>query len=175
MAGRVAAGAAGWRLSATAPAARVDTKEQWRPAPTRHSVHPRPRGRYGGAAGAGADLRGGPAAQSVRLPSGDGRQDGSSPSLLARDRPWPDRGRRGGSQRLFVGDPARAADGLREPTCRGWDAAVRDQALAHGTGDRARQRPNPMHNGGEGSTSRDPARLPDLAPDGESVLPPLPA
>src|SRR3954463_11159542 len=84
MAGRVAAGAAGWRLSATAPAARVDTKEQRRPAPARHPVHPRPRGRDGGAAGAGADLRGGPAAQSVRLPSGDGRQDGGSPSLLAR-------------------------------------------------------------------------------------------
>jgi len=33
-------------------------------------------------------LRGGPAAQSVWLPSGTGRQNGDSPSLLARQRPW---------------------------------------------------------------------------------------
>ncbi len=35
-------------------------------------------------------------------------------------------------------------------------------------------RHDPMHNG-EGPTSGDPARLPDLAPTGESLLPPLPA
>ena len=39
-------------------------------------------------AGAGPDLRGGPAAQSVWLPSGDGRQDGGAPGLPARQRPW---------------------------------------------------------------------------------------
>src|SRR6202161_4116841 len=32
-----------------------------------------------------------------------------------------------------------------------------------------------MHDGGEGSTSGAPAGLPDLAPVGESLLPPLPA
>src|SRR5580704_7736235 len=36
----------------------------------------------------GTDLLGGPAVQSVWLPSGDGRQDGGTPSLLARKRPW---------------------------------------------------------------------------------------
>ena len=49
-------------------------KSNGRPAPARHPVHPRPRGRNGGAAGAGAGLRGGPATQSVWLPPGDGRR-----------------------------------------------------------------------------------------------------
>src|SRR3954447_20440042 len=72
MAGRVAPGATGRRIPAPAPAARLDTKEQRWPAPAWHSVHSRPRGRDGGAAGAGPNLRGGPAAQSVWLPPVEG-------------------------------------------------------------------------------------------------------
>ena len=70
---------------------------------------------------------------------------------------------------VFFVDPAWAANALRKPTCRGWNAPVRDQALAHGTGDRARQVHDPMHDGGEGSRLGDPARLPDLAPAGDST------
>src|SRR4051795_7224811 len=75
MAGKAAGGADGGPVRAQAPPAGVDSKEQRRPSATRHSLHLRPCGRDGGAAGDRAHLRGGPAATAVWLPSRVGRQN----------------------------------------------------------------------------------------------------
>ena len=107
-----------------APAARVDTKEQRRPAASRHPVHPRPRGPDGGGAGHWPHLRGGPAATAVWLPSRAGRQDGCPTGLLARDAAWAAGGGGRGLARLLHLDPARAADAVPDPAHRRWDAAV---------------------------------------------------
>ena len=60
----------------------------------------------------------------------------------------------------------RVADGTLLSVIKRWlTAPVIEREQAH----------DPMHDGGEGSKSGDAARLPDLAPAGESLLPSLPA
>ena len=88
-------------LCPPAPAARMDTEEQRRPAASRHSVHLRPRGTDGGGAGHRPHLRGGPAATAVRLSPRAGRQDGSPTGLLACDAAWAAGGSGRGLTRLF--------------------------------------------------------------------------
>src|SRR4051794_3317308 len=120
MAGKAAGGADGGPVRAQAPPAVVDSKEQRRPSATRHSLHLRPGGGDGGAAGDRAHLRGGPAATAVWLPSRVGRQNSPPSGLLARDAAWATGGGRCGFARLLHFNPALALDALPVPPHRRW-------------------------------------------------------
>ncbi len=134
MAGNAAGGAGFWALRPKAPPAGMDTKEQWRPAASRHPVHQRPRGPDGGGVDHWPHLRGGSAAAAVWFPSRIGRQDGSPTGLLARDAAWAAGGGRRGPARLLHFDSAFAPDAELVPAHRRWAYASRHQGLADSTG-----------------------------------------
>src|SRR5271163_1688040 len=120
-----------------------------------------------------SNLRSGPTGQPVRLPTGEGRQDGYTPGVLAHHARR--KARRGGRRfaRLLHVYSASTTCEMPDAPHRRWSTPPCYQKLANSDGGGTSRAPNDTDSGGAEGQERNPARLTIEPAAGKSLFPTL--